>query len=313
MATTDLLLAALTGALAPVRFQTPLLVTLATTTAQELMIGPASTNQVRLTSSIVEFNVGTVAGVVKLPTVTSVNRKGLFLWLKAKGTTGSLTIYANNGTSFIAKLAPGESVLLLSVNSAWHTFRGAVPVTEGAASVTATGTVTMTAASLRFQKIDGGASDRNVLLPDLLPSASYFIANAGTTNSLVIKDAAGTTTVTTLLPGAAAWIVSTGAVWAAFADAPIPVKGATTSTVSGTVTLTRTSTQHQKINGGGADRDVMLPVIYLGAEYHIVNSGGTNNLVIKHSSGAPTVVTLPFGANTWIVANADATAWVNAG
>lgn len=303
-------LPALTGAITPTRFQLPQLTSISTTTAQALVLDGASTNQIKLTSSIIEFNVGTVAAKVKLLSPSAAFEKGLWLWIKCKGTTGSLTVQDYAGTTDVLKLGAGESAMFLVINGAWHTFRAGVPVTEGASSVSASGTVTMTLSSNRFQKIDGGASDRNVLLPAVFSGGAYYIANAGASNNLAIKDSTGTTTYATLLPGEAAWIVATASAWVAYQDRPVPVKGGTASTISATLTMSRASTKFQSIDGGAANRDVILPALYLGAEYRIQNAGGTNNLVVKSAAG-PTVTTLTPGQVSWFAANSDATAWVN--
>lgn len=74
---------------------------------------------------------------------------------------------------------------------------------DGVNVETVTGNVTLTMRSAQVQKINGGASDRDVTLP--APSLSdaighwYRLYNAGATNNLVFKTSAGST-LATLLP-----------------------------------------------------------------------------------------------------------------
>lgn len=82
-----------------------------------------------------------------------------------------------------------------------------------------------------------------------------------------------------------------------------------TQTISATLTLTDNSPDLMAIAGGASNRDVMLPATGVsnnGRVFMIFNAGGTNSLVVKHSSGSPTVATILFGDGA-IVANVNGT------
>lgn len=85
-----------------------------------------------------------------------------------------------------------------------------------AVPVALTGARTLTFLDEQFQYINGGAADRDVTLPtaDAEHKGSFYvIANAGTTNSLVIKD--GVTTLATLSVGEHGIFASTATAWKA--------------------------------------------------------------------------------------------------
>lgn len=63
-----------------------------------------------------------------------------------------------------------------------------------------------------FQLLDGGAVDQDVKLPALKNGRVYTIFNAGSTNSLFVKDIDGVAVVT-LAVGDVALIVCDGASW----------------------------------------------------------------------------------------------------
>lgn len=75
---------------------------------------------------------------------------------------------------------------------------------------TLTGTFTMSRSSATYQKLDPGGAARNVLLPTALPSFGPFLientADAAV-EILTVKNAAGTTTVTTIRAGEACWFI----------------------------------------------------------------------------------------------------------
>lgn len=79
------------------------------------------------------------------------------------------------------------------------------------------GTVGGTTASPHFQIRDPNGSSRNILLPALpgtnseCTGAWYLIRNAGTANTLVVKNSTGLTTYATLNPGDWVWMLASGA------------------------------------------------------------------------------------------------------
>ena len=90
-----------------------------------------------------------------------------------------------------------------------------VAITE----TTASGTITLTAASTMYQFIDANGSDRNVDLPAEAAGLAFFIANVGGANTLTVRnDAAGTEATlavgecATLISGASAWVAIVGTI-----------------------------------------------------------------------------------------------------
>lgn len=87
---------------------------------------------------------------------------------------------------------------------------------DGVAVTTLSGTLTMSFLDEQFQSLDGGLADRDVVLPAADPDHKgvfYVIANAGTTNSLVIKD--GGSTRATLNVGEHGIFAATSSAWKA--------------------------------------------------------------------------------------------------
>lgn len=86
--------------------------------------------------------------------------------------------------------------------------------------------------------------------------------------------------------------------------------GVAVTTLTGTLTMTAYSEQLQKLNGGVANRDVVLPVVaakYKGVFYVIHNAGTTNDLVVKDAG--TTLATLNPG-EAGIFACTAGTSWV---
>jgi hypothetical protein len=82
----------------------------------------------------------------------------------------------------------------------------------GVESLTLSGNITLDDKSSLFLIIDGGGSNRNVILPPEKNGRLYCIQNSGTTNDLAVQnDAAGG--VITLSPGEVTLLVSDGVTW----------------------------------------------------------------------------------------------------
>ena len=73
---------------------------------------------------------------------------------------------------------------------------------------------TLVAKDSAIQVLNGGGSDFNVNLPLELDGISYQILNSGGTNSLSVKNAAGTEQVS-LASGESSLLVCNGTVWVA--------------------------------------------------------------------------------------------------
>lgn len=83
-------------------------------------------------------------------------------------------------------------------------------------------------------------------------------------------------------------------------DAPFQVRkhiqlidGVNLATIGGNITLTLASSMIQVLNGGGSDRDVVLPAEDMGLHYWIKNTGGSNNLVVKNDAGGTVQTLIP--------------------
>ena len=63
-----------------------------------------------------------------------------------------------------------------------------------------------------YQRLDGGLADRDINLPAEKDGIAYVIMNAGSTNSLVVKDDAGST-IATLAAGDVNTFVCDGSAW----------------------------------------------------------------------------------------------------
>tara|TARA_S200002703_G_scaffold23274_1_gene20064 strand:- start:470 stop:793 length:324 start_codon:yes stop_codon:yes gene_type:complete len=70
--------------------------------------------------------------------------------------------------------------------------------------------------------------------------------------------------------------------------------GVNIETITGPKTLTVADSTFQMLDGGASDRDVTLPAEEDGIYFWIVNSGSSNNLVVK-DVGASTVATVANG------------------
>lgn len=294
------LLPALGGTVLPFRLQTPLLVTLSADTQLVFGAKGASTDT-QASSSVIEFNVSSGDRIVELPTATVKGQQGCALWLLCRGTTGSLTIKDVTATTTYAKLQPGEACLALLVHDAWVLMKTGPTQSEGLGVATLTGTLTMSAGSPRWNKLDPAASDRIVLLPPEAAGIAYFIENTGSTKVLTVKDDSNTTTVATLYPGDAGWFVC-GSSWTyCISHVGRPSPGCASFSAAAAVALQRGSKQFQKIDGGGATRKVVMPAEYPGAAYYIYNAGATNDLQVRDSADAVTLATLTPGTAAWIV------------
>jgi hypothetical protein len=80
-------------------------------------------------------------------------------------------------------------------------------------------------------------------------------------------------------------------------------------TLSDHKTLVRTDREFQRLNGGAAHRDVILPTTHPGMKFTVVNAGATNNLVLKRGSGA-TLFTLTPGDMAVCYGTAGNHGWV---
>lgn len=86
------------------------------------------------------------------------------------------------------------------------------------------------------------------------------------------------------------------------------LNGVNAETIAGNKTLVLEDSTFQIINGGGSDRDVILPAETDGIWYWIKNSGGTNNLVVKDDAAA-TIATIANGEGALFVC--DGANWLN--
>ena len=96
-------------------------------------------------------------------------------------------------------------------------------------------------------------------------------------------------------------------------DAPFKVRkhiqlinGVNSATITGDETLTVASSTFQFLSGGGSDYDVNLPAEEDGIYFWIVNTGPTNDLVVKDLSPA-TIETITPGKGALLVC--DGVAW----
>jgi hypothetical protein len=81
-----------------------------------------------------------------------------------------------------------------------------------------------------------------------------------------------------------------------------------TETISATKTLTNTDCQIQKLTASGASRDVRLPLAATSNHYFaIYNAGGSNNVVVKDSTGVTTYITL--APSEWGMLVSSGTGW----
>lgn len=91
-------------------------------------------------------------------------------------------------------------------------FRTLIALARGVYKATLTGNLTITTEMAQMYSLDGGLSNRNLTFfspPQDYTGAPYWFYNRGSTNNLVIKDAAAST-IATLLPGQGALVAWNG-------------------------------------------------------------------------------------------------------
>jgi hypothetical protein len=89
--------------------------------------------------------------------------------------------------------------------------------------------------------------------------------------------------------------------------------GHNVETLSDDKVLTSGDARMQKLDPGGADRDVDLPAeaISDGIAYHITNAADADEDLVVKDDGGSTIVTIPQNRAAWVVCNG--TAWVHMG
>ena len=97
-------------------------------------------------------------------------------------------------------------------NEAPFQIRKHIALLNGVNAETITANKELVPADSTFQIINGGTSDRDVTLPAETDGIWFWIANSGTTNSLVVKDV-GASTIATVAFGEGALFVCDGASW----------------------------------------------------------------------------------------------------
>lgn len=77
-------------------------------------------------------------------------------------------------------------------------------------------------------------------------------------------------------------------------------------TLAANKTLVHKDSYFQVLDPSGADRDIVLPAELDGLAYHIRNSGGANNLVVKNDGGSTVLSLAPSEAAVYAC---DGTTW----
>ena len=85
--------------------------------------------------------------------------------------------------------------------------------------------------------------------------------------------------------------------------------GSVTAVIGGTLALSTDAAQFQVLDGGGSDRDVLLPDVTTsaGAWFRIYNNGGSNDLVVK--AGPTTILSLPNDASVFFICDGFTWSW----
>lgn len=111
----------------------------------------------------------------------------------------------------------------------------------GVAVATITSNRVLDGTSAQVQQITASGGNRNILLPPIAKNGFgngqvFWVQNAGSSNNVLVKDSAGTTTVATLTPGDWAMVVSYGSTTTPTWAVPVSTTGLTSITLSGALT-----------------------------------------------------------------------------
>lgn len=188
-------------------------------------------------------------------------------------------------------------------------------VAGGAASSTLSGNATLDGTSPNFVVYDPGGADRTVTLPaeDAWANAWLCIANAasGPAESLSIADD-GATEIVKLSRGEWAVLLCDGSAWYAM-RAPGMLADVNTETLSGAKTLVVGDAVYQRLDPGGAGRDVTLPAEAdsQGLTFRILNTADAAEDLTVKDDGASTIVTVSQNEAVWLAC--DGTTWTHQG